>query len=199
MGVVAMYRLASVITLALVLLLSVSLLQGKEVTPALKMEKDCVVFGRIDGHTVEMEFEGSDLISNPWFPERMEMKGFAIVNPYSGMKYQLVLSDEGYFCLNLDPGSYELGTRDVNGSWIIIGSFEVPYGRMVNLGTYRVEMKSSTHPADWVWHNCSIGPFTRTVRFNHLGDTGSYNRCEEWFASCHEAVYGHFASLPLRD
>ena len=193
-----MYRLASVITLAALLLLSVSLLQGKDVTPALKLDKDCIVFGRMDGHVISMESEESKRMTRIWFPDSLEMRGFAIVNPFSGMKHKLELTKEGYFCINIVPGSYEIRNQDSSGRWFVIDSFEVPHGRMVNLGTYRVEMKSTNHLNDWAWHPCTIGPFQRTVRFNHLGDTGSYNCCEEWFASCHEAVYGHFASLPLR-
>jgi len=193
-----MYRLASMILLAIVLLLSVSLVQGNDITPALKLDKDCVVFGRMDGHTMKMEFRDSGQFINPWFPESLEMRGFTIVNPFSGMKYKLKLTSEGYFCIDLDPGSYELRIVGSDGNWILIDSFEVPQGRMVNLGTYRVEMKSASDLNNWVWHPCAIGPFKRTVRFNHMGDTGSYGCCEEWFASCHESAYGHFASLPLR-
>ena len=193
-----MYRLASVIALAVLLLSPVSLLQGKDVAPALKLEKDCVVFGRMDGHVIRMESGKSTRMTRIWFPESLEMRGFTIVNPFSGMKHKLELTQEGYFCINLDPGSYELRNQDSSGKWFVIDSFEVPYGRMVNLGTYRVEMKPTSHLNDWVWHPCTIGPFQRTVRFNHMGDAGSYDCCEEWFASCHEDVYGHFASLPLR-
>ncbi|MCJ7499600.1 hypothetical protein MUP29_05045, partial [bacterium] len=140
----------------------------------------------------------SQRMTRIWFPESLEMRGFTIINPFSGIEHQLELTKEGYFCINLDPGSYELRTLDSSGNLIVIDSFEVPHGRMVNLGTYRVEMKSASDLNDWVWHPCTIGPFQRTVRFNHMGDEGSYDGCEEWFASCYEAAYGKFASLPLR-
>ncbi|MDF1526922.1 MAG: hypothetical protein RRA15_07575 [bacterium] len=193
-----MYRLASIIVLAVLLVLSVGLVQGKDAAPALKLEKDCVVFGRMDGHIIKMETGTSQRMTRIWFPDSLEMRGFTIVNLFSGMERKLELTKKGYFCINLDPGSYELRTLGSSGNLIVIDSFEVPHGRMVNLGTYRVEMKSASDLNDWVWHPCTIGPFTRTVRFNHMGDVGSYDGCEEWFASCNEAVYEKFASLPLR-
>lgn len=193
-----MKRLAWAVVLALVVPVSASLAAAGEVVPKMYLEKDCVVFGRLDGHRIKMLYPVMEEIPDLWSSEILELKGFMIFNLYSGKKQKLEVTEDGYFCLNIDPGTYELGTTDSSGRWIAIDSFRVPHGRMVNLGTYRVEMKSGALLQDWAWHPCTIGPVKRSVRFNHLGDTVSYNDCEEWFADCHDAVYAHFASLPLR-
>jgi hypothetical protein len=191
-----MKRFASVIGLSVVLLMAASLVQGSDVTPGLDLKKGCVVFGRLDGHMVRMELTEAMQMTDLWLPKSAAMKDFVIINPASGIEHALELTQEGYFCAALVPGSYELRTPDNQGNWIIIDSFEVPRGRLVNLGTYRVEMKSTPFLNDWAWHPCTIGPYKRSVRFNHMQDEAFYSCCEEWFASI---IYGQLAGLPLRN
>jgi len=164
----------------------------------LYLGKNCVIFGRMFDHKIVLGASDSSSDADMWFPRSMELDKFEFVNTSTGEKHTVVVSEDGHFCLKLESGSYLFQIKDSMGSIYVFDRVIVPFGKMVNLGTYRVETKSQPVSDRWDWSNFSRGPYSTSVRLVHLSDERSYGSCEEWFSQCHEAIYDRYARAIVR-
>ncbi|UCF88560.1 MAG: hypothetical protein JSV70_09170 [bacterium] len=200
----------SVMFLSLILvsvfLASVHAVYADEPAP-LVLKKECVIIGRLLGVDV-MLYPKEDLYrTDRPIPAMTRVKGFEILNSISGEWIPLSLSDDGYFCLNVGMGEYELRGRDSQGRPYLIHRFNVPLNMAVNLGTFWVE---TTNPK-WVtvdplqlyestvsWRLYGEGAGHIAMRMMHETSRQAYEECEEWFAECHEEAYEHFEKVMAR-
>ncbi|TNF46064.1 hypothetical protein EP232_04935, partial [bacterium] len=171
-------RRLSLAALAVVLVATGASVAMADEVSDLYLGKNCVIFGRLLDHKIVLG--GAEVPSDvdAWFPRSMELNEFEIVNTSTGEKHAVVVSEDGHFCLKLDSGSYLFQKKDSTGSVYVFDRVVIPFGKMVNVGTYRVETKS--HPVfdRWDWSNYSRGPYSSSVRLVHLSDEVSYGSCE---------------------
>lgn len=177
----------------------------------LKLEKECVVFGRILGSHMMMYSEGS--IPEPVYdpgsglPTMVQIQGFEILNTATGEWHPLTLSEGGYFCTDVGKGRYDLRGRGRYGRPYLIHSFNVPGGMAVNLGSFWVEASDPavvsregwhSYMKEAGWHEYRRGSGSISMRMEHVTSDEAYEECETWFAQCHEEVYEQFAAVIAR-
>ncbi len=166
----------------------------------LDLEKECVLIGRFLGHRFTPVLQEGSEIPDLYYPPVVEVKGFDVLNVATGEWHPLNLSKDGYFCLNLGMGRYDLRGRDSRMNPFVIRRFSVPNGMMVNLGTYRILTRTPQpgQETGWNWHSCLEGYFATSMRVEHLADEAAYGDCEDWFSECHEDAYEEFADVIVR-
>lgn len=199
------------IFLALVFLsvpLAISLAEAPVYTPAaLQLEKECVIIGRIQGADVMLYRMGQKAKEGQQIPSMARIKGFEILNTTSGDWQPLTLSEDGYFCVNVGMGKYDLRGRDCQGRPYLIHRFNVPMSMAVNLGTFWVDACDPSEVSMDLWHNYERTSAWReyrdgeghiAVRLVHDTSPEAYTDCETWFAGCHEEIYEHFEEVMAR-
>jgi len=148
----------------------------------------------------------SDTMERP-IPTVVTIKGFEILNTISGEWIPVSLTKEGYFCVNVGMGEYELRGRDSMGRPFLVHRFNVPLNMAVNLGTFWIETTNPKLVTKDQWYNYDRTAAWRTyedgsghiaVRLTHDTDRKVYEDCENWFASCHEEAYNHFEQVMAR-
>ncbi|UCG38492.1 MAG: hypothetical protein JSV00_10025 [bacterium] len=158
-------------------------------TSGLDLEKDCAVIGRVSGHKVQLLCgEGAsemDILS----PPVVELKGFELYNLSNGKRYDVALSEEGYFFIKLGMGYYAFRRISETGHPFLIDNIVVPHGRIVNVGTYVVQTKSPKPSDEECWEYYSRGSTLTSGRLVHLSGIDSYACCEEWLSECEEKVF----------
>lgn len=169
-----------------------------EVEPELVLWEDCVVFGRIEGHRVVPANVRFTSDADMWHPPLIELGGFEIYSPHTGQTYTVELDEEGYFCLRADSGYYVLQRGDPAGSKHVFDAFIVPLGKVVNLGTYRVQTKSPKITDERDWQFWSEGDNLTSGRLVHVTADSCYDECEEWFSRCHKEIYDRYRSALYR-
>lgn len=200
------------VTLLLVLTFaSLSIVSGLAVyadEPApLVLEKECVIIGRIQGTDVMLYPTDQSAETDRPIPSMVRIKDFEILNTISGDWIPLALSSDGYFCLNVRMGTYELMGRDSENRPFLIHRFNVPLNMAVNLGTFWVE---TSHPK-WVtidplhnyettasWREYREGAGQVAMRVEHVTSPEAYKDCENWFANCQKDAYEHFERVMAR-
>ena len=200
------------LAIAATLLLTFGLTAADNGIKAMDLEKECILFGRIANRNVllypTMETVGGyDFLPVPAMPRMAELKGFEVLNTRTGDWIPLDISDDGYFCANVDMGRYDLRGRDRFNQPYVIHSFAIPRGMAVNLGTFWVETHDpalisregwASHLRGTGWAAYEEGAFAVAVNFEHIVDDGTYAQCEEWFQGCHEEVYLAFEPVMVR-
>lgn len=199
--------------LYVLLFVSVSLASGSAVyadKPAqLVLEKECVIIGRILGAGVMLyPTEQLSEMDRPLsYSYITRIKGFEILNTTSGEWIPLSLSSEGYFCVNVRMGAYELRGRDSKNRPYLIHRFNVPLNMAVNLGTFWVETANPKWVSEDLWHNYERHVSWRrylegaghiAMRLVHMTRQAAYSDCESWFADCHKQAYEHFEQVMAR-
>jgi hypothetical protein len=202
--------LAVFVAVSLALMMSLAL--ADDAIKALELEKECVLFGRIADRNVMLyptsgSYSGFDFLPVATLPMMAELKGFEILNSSTGDWYPLDISDEGYFCANVNMGKYDLRGRDRHGQPYIIHSFAIPRGMAINLGTFWVETQDPAVVSreGWAsqlrgqgWAAYEEGAYAVAVNFEHVIDDDTYAECEDWFSGCHEEVYLAFEDVIVR-
>ena len=191
---------------------SMNLTTAGDEPPPLTLEKECVLFGRIQG-SHQLLYEGekpAEPVYDPGtgMPMMTQIKGFEVLNKTTGEWHPLTLSEEGYFCANIGMGKYDLRGRDCEGMPYVIHSFNVPRGMAVNLGAFMVETcdpKVAVYPDAWSrpvmaadWHEYREGTGAIALYLEHITSEEAYEACEDWFAQCHGEAYDHFAGVIAR-
>jgi len=199
-------------TMLLVLVfVSVSLVSGLAVCadePApLVLEKECVILGRILGTDVMLYPKEQRYETDRPTPIMVRIKGFEILNTTSGEWVPLSLTKDGYFCVNVRMGGYELRGRDSEGRPYLIHRFNVPLNMAVNLGTFWTETSNPKLVTKDPWYNYERVASWReygegaghiAVRLEHVTHRTAYDDCESWFADYHEEAYEHFEQVMAR-
>jgi hypothetical protein len=202
--------LAVFVAVSLALMMSLAL--ADDAIKALELEKECVLFGRIADRNVMLyptsgSYSGFDFLPVATLPRMAELKGFEILNSSTGDWYPLDISDEGYFCANVNMGKYDLRGRDRHDQPYIIHSFAIPRGMAINLGTFWVETHDpavvsregwASHLRGQGWAAYEEGAYAVAVNFGHVIDDDTYAECEDWFSGCHEEVYLAFEEVIVR-
>jgi hypothetical protein len=202
--------LAVFVAVSLALMMSLAL--ADDAIKALELEKECVLFGRIADRNVMLystsgSYSGFDFLPVATLPRMAELKGFEILNSSTGDWYPLDISDEGYFCANVNMGKYDLRGRDRHDQPYIIHSFAIPRGMAINLGTFWVETHDpavvsregwASHLRGQGWAAYEEGAYAVAVNFEHVIDDDTYAECEDWFSGCHEEVYLAFEEVIVR-
>jgi hypothetical protein len=173
----------------------------------LTLEKECVIIGRILGADVMLYPKGERYETDRPIPVMVQIKGFEILNTTSNEWIPLSLDKDGYFCVNVGMGKYELRGRDSKGRPYLVHSFNVPLNMAVNLGTFWIETSNPKLVSQDLWYNYQKTAGWReyddgdghiALRIEHVIDRAAYDECEKWFADCHEEAYEHFEKVMAR-
>jgi len=134
------------------------------------VEKDSIVIGQFEGHIVTKKYKYGYEESPEWI-----LKGFELKNVDTGKVKKLKLDRKGHFAVVVPEGSYVLqrNKKDRKNIPYIITKFKVAPGKLINIGTYRIDK-------DPIKDTFS----KRIVRFRiyHKSDAESARIPMEWFA-----------------
>jgi len=186
---------------------SMNLATAGDEPPAMQVEKECILFGRILGSHVLLYPTRQSAQPVYDLPDMTQVQGFEVLNTTTGEWQQLTLTKDGHFCANVSMGKYDLRGRDRNGKPYVIHSFNIPNGMGANLGEFWMEVRDPSivaregwfsHLKEAGWREYQVGSGRIAIRLEHVISDKAYEESENWFAESHEEAYDQFASVIAR-